>query len=262
MLGRIALLLTFAFCIVAGSSPACAGAANGAKVVYSGSCVVVGGIRTQSGAPVKAWEMWQEIFLTGAPTWLQAHTHHGAECIMNVYGVTSWWFEHGAASRSAPPTIVPVSPGHTAYTVQGRVHTAGDLGPGAQAYLGIHLLEQGSEFSYTPSPFPSTAPSPVQKTSPVSIFKNKMQYQVPSRGTVTIKNQMIAFESGAAYTIDASPALGYYTVVTGGATIALGGTTLLMAAGKTITLPRNVAAKITATLPTMLAATELVPQGR
>jgi len=262
MLGRIALLLTLALCLVAGSSPGRAGAANSAKVVYRGNCVVVGGVRTQSGAPVKAWDMWQEIFLTGAPTWLAAHTHHGAECIMNVYGVTSWWFEHGAASPSAPPTIVPVSPGQTAYTVQGRVHTAGDLGPKAQAYLGIHLLEQGSEFSYTPSPYPITAPSPVQKTSPVSIFKNEMQNQVPSPGTVTIANQMIAFEPGASYTIAASPALGYYTVVTGGATIRTGGTTMPMAPGKTITLPRNAAAQITATLPTMLAATELVPQGR
>ena len=130
----------------------------------------------------------------------------------------------------------------------------------AQAYLGIHLLEQGSAFSYVPSPYPSTAPSPVQKTSPVSIFKNEMPNQVPSRGTVTIANQMIAFEPGASYAIAASPALGYYTVVTGRAAITFNGTAKPMPPGTTITLPRNVAATIAAAQPTMLAATELVPQ--
>jgi hypothetical protein len=259
MLGRIALLLICALCAVATANPGGASAAGTAKIVYRGSCVVVGGIRTQSGAPVKAWDMWQEIFMTGAPTWLEAHTHHGAECIMNVYGVTSWWFEHRTASPSAPPTIVPATAGKTVYTVQGRVHTAGNVGPMAQAYLGIHLLEQGSQFNYVASPYPSTAPSPVQKTNPISIFKNEMPNQVPSAGTVTIANQMIAFEPGNSYAITASSALGYYTVVTGHATMTIGGAATAMPPGKTITLPRNAAATITASAPTMLAATELVP---
>lgn len=259
MLGRIALLMIFALCAVATANPERAGAAGSAKVVYRGACVVAGGIRTQSGAPVKAWDMWQEIFMTGSPTWLQAHTHHGAECIMNVYGVTSWWFEHRTASPSAPPTIVPVTAGKTVYTVQGRVHTAGNTGPIAQAYLGIHLLEQGSQFNYVADPYPSTAPSPLQKTSPISVFKNEMPNQVPSAGTVVIANQMIAFELGSSYAIPASPALGYYTVVTGAATMTMRGTAVAMPPGKTITLPRNAAARITASAPTMLAATELVP---
>src|SRR5260370_16129733 len=85
-----------------------ASAAGGTKVVAKGACVVTGGIRTQSGTPVAAWDMWQEIFLTSSPTWLAAHTHHRAEGVMNVYGVTSWWFPHAGHAASAPPTILPL----------------------------------------------------------------------------------------------------------------------------------------------------------
>ena len=60
--------------------------------------------------------------MTSWSTWLQAHTHHGAECIMNVYGVTGWWFAH--ATPGAAPTTVPaeIVPG-TTYLV-GRGQTA------------------------------------------------------------------------------------------------------------------------------------------
>jgi hypothetical protein len=200
--------------------------------------------------------MWQEIFLTSSPTWLAAPTHRGAECVMNVYGVTSWWFAHAGDAPSAPPTTVPLTFGKTAYTVQGRVHTAGDAGPRMQAYLGIHLLEQGSEFSY-PASDPS-APT-VVKTNPVSIFKNDTPNQVPSKGTFTIANQMVEFTSGGTLTIPASAALGYYTLVGGAARIAMGGAPQLMAPGKTYVVARGVAATIQATLPTNLVATELIP---
>jgi len=233
-----------------------ASAAGGTKVVANGACVVIGGIRTQSGTPAAAWDMWQEIFLTSSPTWLAAHTHHGAECVMNVYGVTSWWFAHAGDAPSAPPTIVPLTFGKTAYTAQGSVHTAGDAGPRMQAYLGIHLLEQGSLFNY-----PVTDPSapPVVKTNPISIFKNDMPNQVPSKGTLTIANQMIEFTPGGTLAIPASPALGYYTVVGGEARIAMGGAPELMLPGKTYIVGRGVAATIRAALPTSLVATELIP---
>jgi hypothetical protein len=261
MLARIALLLIAAQCMAAGIVSPPAAAATGIRVVYSGKCVVAGGVRDQSGAPVKRWDMWQEIFLTSSPTWLHAHTHHGAECITNVYGVTSWWFAHGDASPSAPPTIVPASAGRTVYTVQGRVHTAGNTGPRMQAYLGIHLLEQGSDFNY---PVDDPSAPPVVTSIPLSVFKNEMPNQVPSPGTVTIANQMLEFGPGASYSIAASGALGYYTVIGGGAVMRISNgprtTIVAMAPGKTITLPRNASATIRAKLPTMLAATELVPQ--
>jgi hypothetical protein len=230
--------------------------AAGVTVVYHGNCVVVGGIRAQDGTPAKAWDMWQEIYLTGAPTWLGAHTHRGAECITAVYGVTSWWFAHGDSAPNAPPTIVPVAAGRTVYTQQDRVHTAGDVGPTLQAYLGIHLLEQGSDFNY-----PVTDPSapPVIKTNSYSIFKSEMPNQVPSPGTVTIASQVLRFVRHAAYAIPASPALGYYTVVAGGATLLEKGVRTTMAPGSTITVPRNTAVTITATMATTLAATELIP---
>jgi hypothetical protein len=54
---------------------------------------------------------------------------------------------------------------------------------------------------------------PVVKTNPISIFKNDMPNQVPSKGTFTIANQMIEFTPGGTLTIPVSRALGYYTVV-------------------------------------------------
>ena len=202
------------------AAPAAALPGPGVTIVARGACVVQGGIRAQDGTPAKAWDMWQEIFLTSWPTWLQAHTHHGAECIMNVYGVTGWWFAHGAASPSAPPTIVPVAFGKTVYTVQGRVHTAGNVEPRMQAYLGIHLLEQGSLFNY---PVNDPSAPPLAKTIPLSVFKNEFPNQVPSVGTVTIENQLIELAKGATYTVAASPALGYYTFAGGSGTFAVTG---------------------------------------
>ncbi len=259
MIVRLIFLLGLITAVAVEAGPAPAAVAHGVKVVYSGSCVVVGGIRTQTGAPAKAWDMWQEIFSTGT-TWLAAHTHHGAECIMNVSGVTSWWFAHGDASPSAPPTTVPASNGKTVYTIQGRVHTAGNLGPGPQAYLGIHLLEQGSAFNY-PVTDPSAPPVSPTKNTFISIFKNEMPNQVPSPGTFTIANQIVELEPGAVYPIRASGALGYYTIAGGGAVMTgSDGTQTPMPLGKTITLPRHTGTTITASaMRTLLVATELVP---
>ncbi|HTW84745.1 MAG TPA: hypothetical protein VMD91_11800 [Candidatus Sulfotelmatobacter sp.] len=247
-LGALGLMLVLA---------APAAAVPGITVVDRGSCVVAGGIRNEDGTPAKAWDMWQEIYQTGAPTWLQAHTHHGAECITNVSGVTSWWFAHRVPSRPASaPTIVPAHNGLTVYTVQGRVHTAGDVGPGNQAYLGIHLLVQGSDFNY---PVNDPSAPPLAKTGSVSIFKNEFPNQVPSPGTLTIANQILRFAPHAAYPIPASGALGYYTFFAGSGTLRMRGVVVAMATGKTLVVPRNTAATITANAAGMLAATELVP---
>ncbi|MBV8642723.1 MAG: hypothetical protein JO225_02265 [Candidatus Eremiobacteraeota bacterium] len=230
-------------------------AAPQVKVVYRGACVVVDGIKTPMGKPVKAWDMWQEIFQTGAPTWLQAHTHHGAECITNVSGVTSWWFAH-ATSPSSAPTTIPAGNHLTVYTVQGRVHTAGNVGPATQSYLGIHLLQQGSAFNY-PTMDPSAPP--VVSTALHSVFKSEFQNQVPSNGTLTIVNEMIAFEPGGVYGINASQALGYYTAISGTAKLTMGGTTVAMVVNKTYAAGRGVPVTFTASTATMIAATELVP---
>jgi len=118
-----------------------------------------------------------------------------------------------------------------------------------QAYLGIHLLEQGSDFNY-----PVTDPSapPVVKTNSYSVFKSDMPNQVPSLGTVTIANRVLRFVPHAVYAIPASAALGYATLFEKGVRTA-------MAPGATITVPRNTAVTITATMATTLAATELIP---
>jgi hypothetical protein len=239
--------------------PAAANAAPGVTVVDHGTCVVAGGVRAPDGRPAKAWDMWQEIFQTSAPTWLQAHTHHGAECITTVTGITGWWFAHGASAPDAPPTIVPVHAGQTLYTVQGRVHTAGNVQPGVQAYLGIHLLEQGSDFNY---PVNDPSAPPQAKTAPVSVFKNEMPNQVPSVGTLTIANQILRFAPNSKLPILATGALGYYTVVGGAAQLTMKGSVITMKPRVTYTLPRNTTATITAgTLTTDVAATELIPGG-
>ena len=228
---------------------------RGVTILWHGKCRVDGGIKTQTGAPVKAWDFWQEIFQTGAPTWLAAHTHHGAECIMNVQGVTSWWFAHRTDAPDSPPTIVPVHRGETVYTVQGRVHTAGDVGPEKQAYLGIHVLEQGSNFNY---PVDDPSAPPQSKTEPLSIFKNELQYQVPSKGTFTIYNYIISMSRNATYHIFRFNQLGYYTVFEGGAMLNIPGRRPEpMVKGKMLLVPRDTAATITTRGDALLAVTQL-----
>lgn len=243
--------------VLALAVPAAAAPSSGVRVVAKGTCVVQGGIRAQDGTPAKAWDMWQEIFVTSWPTWLQVHTHRGAECIMNVYGVTGWWFAHGGASPNSPPTIVPVAYGKTVYTVQGRVHTAGNVEPRMQGYFGIHLLEQGSQFNY---PVNDPSAPPFAKTIPLSVFKNEFPNQVPSVGTVTIANQVIELAKGATFDVAASQSLGYYTFVGGGGTVTLAGKPAApIVPGTTYPVGRNQRATFTTTIPSLLIATELVP---
>lgn len=230
-----------ACCIAAGSQ---ASAANGVRVVYRGSCTVEGGLHDKS----KAWDVWQEIFQTGSPTWLHAHTHDGAECIMNVAGVTSWWF--------APGTTVPVRTGQSVYTIEGRVHTAGNVSGRAMQYLGIHVLEQGAPFN---RPVDDPHAPPLQSTALLSIFKREFPNQPPSAGTFTIENRIEEYSAGASYSRPASSALAYYTVVCGNAAITIGATTTPLRANESLAIPRGAAARIAAPVNALLAVTELVP---
>ena len=174
---------------------------------------------------------------------------------MNVYGVTGWWFAH--ATPGAAPTIVPAAFGKTVYTVQGRVHTAGNVEPRMQAYLGIHLLEQGSDFNY---PVSDPSAPPLAKTIPLSVFKNAFDNQVPSAGTVTIANQIVTIAKGATYAVAPSQALGYYTFVGGSGTVKVGAAAAVaFVPGTTYPVARGQAASFTASMPSTLVATELVP---
>jgi mannose-6-phosphate isomerase-like protein (cupin superfamily) len=249
--GLVAALAIAALFPVAGaqSSPG-----PGVTVVYQGRCAVPEGVKS-------TWDVTQEIFQTGSPTWLQAHLHAGAECIMNVQGVTGWWTAAAAPDASATP--FPVGNGETHYIPEGQVHTAGNPGPSVspyvatQAYMGIHVLVHGTAFSY-PVEYPS-APHPVVKTNPVSIFKNTFNNEPSVSGPFTIANQVLDLAPGAVYRIPASSARGYYTVVHGSATARYGGSVIPLAPKATAVVPRGVAATITATSRTTLAATELIP---
>ncbi|HEY4439717.1 MAG TPA: hypothetical protein VGN14_04645 [Candidatus Elarobacter sp.] len=231
-----------------------AAAHPGVRVIAHGNCVVAGGIRTQSGAPVKAWDVWQEIFVTSWPTWLGAHTHHGAECIMNVYGVTGWWFAHGTTPDS-PPSIVAVTFGKTVYTASGRVHTAGNVEARMQGYLGIHVLEQGSDFNY---PVADPSAPPVAKSLPISVFKHEFANESPTAGTVTIENQIMEIAKGAHLRLAGS--LSYYTFLGGAGTVTISGhAPQPIVAGTTYRVGRNEWIDAVLTTPAELVATEIVP---
>jgi mannose-6-phosphate isomerase-like protein (cupin superfamily) len=253
MIARCCLALLGAFAVVA-SSVSAAAMQPGVTVLYHGRCVVSEGVKS-------TWDVTQEIFQTGSPTWLPAHLHAGAECIMNVQGITAWWT--AAAKPGAPATPFPVGGGKTLYVPEGQVHTAGNPGPSVppyvatQAYMGIHVLIHGTAFNY-PVDYPS-APGPVRKTAPVSIFKNTFTDQPSVRGPFTIANQVLQLAPGAVYTIPASPARGYYTVVTGSAISRRGPLIIRMVPKQTMIVPSGVSTFIRATAPTMLAATELIP---
>ena len=253
MVARFWTLLALSGAVVAAAVPAFA-APPAARVVSHGQCIVEQGVKS-------TWDVTQEIFQTGSPTWLQAHLHAGAECIMNVEGVTAWWLAASTPFASSSP--FPVAAGKTVYTAEGQVHTAGNPGPAVppyvqtQAYLGIHVLVHGTQFAYPVAD--STAPGPVQKTAPVSIFKNTFLNEPSTPGRFIIDNTMLAFSTGAVYQVPASRARGYFTVVHGGATATIGGKTVVMAEKATTVVPRGVAITITATQTTMVAATRLIP---
>jgi mannose-6-phosphate isomerase-like protein (cupin superfamily) len=253
MVARILTLLGLAVAVVTAAAPAFA-APPGPTVVQHGQCVVADGVKS-------TWDVTQEIFQTGSPTWLPAHLHAGAECIMSVSGVTAWWF--AATTPGGSSTPFPIPAGKTLYTPEGQVHTAGNPGPAVpgyaqtQAYLGIHVLVHGTAFNY-PVDYPS-APGPVQKTAPVSIFKNTFLGEPSTPGRFIIDNTMLGFAKDAVYQIPATRARGYYTVVTGLATATFGGRTVVLTPKATAVVPRGVPATITASKPTMLAATQLIP---
>ena len=245
-------VLPLALALVAAVAPAPAAPAPGVTVVYHGQCIVEQGVKS-------TWDVTQEIFQTGSPTWLQAHLHAGAECIMSVQGVTAWWMAANAPGGTATPFPVPA--GKTWYTPEGQVHTAGNPGPPGyaqtQQYLGIHVLVHGTAFNYPVND--ASAPGPVQKTAPVSVFKNTFLGEPSFPGRFIIANQMLGFTAGAAYGIKPTPARSYFTVVTGAATARVGGKAVQLAPKATLIVPRGVAATITASETTMIAATELIP---
>ncbi|MBV8299929.1 MAG: hypothetical protein JO083_10350 [Candidatus Eremiobacteraeota bacterium] len=117
------------------------------------------------------------------------------------------------------------------------------------------MLEQGSNFNY---PVDDPSAPPQSKTEPVSIFKNELQYQVPSKGTFTIYNQIISMSPNAIYHIFKFNQLGYYTVFEGGAMLNIPGhRPEPMVKGKMLLIPRETAATITTRGNALLAVTQL-----
>lgn len=225
-------------------------------VVQHSHCVVAGGLTN----PNVDWDVWQEIYQPAYPIWLKAHTHRGAECIMTFTGVTSWWFQHGAGPAS-PPTIVPVPVGKPLYTVEGRVHNAGNTSSRvSMAYLGIHVLETGTNFNY-PAPGPPVSPTatPQPANHEIKHFKYDFYQQKHLDGTFTIDNRIEVLAQGQSYVRPGTPALAYYSVVSGSAVVTINGIAARMAENTSIAIPANAAASIASTAPhAVLAVTVLL----
>ncbi len=248
------------FVLLCVTTVAATGAARtGPAVIQHSHCVVAGGLAN----PNVDWDVWQEIYQPAYPVWLKAHTHRGAECIMTFTGVTSWWFQHGGSGDSAPPTIVPVPVGKPLYTVEGRVHNAGNTSSRiSMAYLGIHVLESGSNFSY-PAPGPPVSPTatPLPANLEIRHFKYDFYQQKHLAGTFTIDNRIEVLAQGASYVRPGTPALAYYSVVTGSALVTMNGIGARMAQNTSIAIPANTAATIASTAPHAVLAVTVLLRG-
>jgi mannose-6-phosphate isomerase-like protein (cupin superfamily) len=182
----------------------------------------------------------------GAPTWLQAHTHQGAECILTLRGITSWWFETAGSPRVPSPVIVPVHKGESLYTAKGRVHTAGNTGPETMAYLGIHLLEAGAPFR---TDVQSASAPPIQSTKLKSYFKTLFPNQPRREGAFMTANRIEQLGPGGGYERPRSTGDAYYTVVHGSATIVIGAASTTLTQYQSLVIPRHTAARINTARP-------------
>jgi hypothetical protein len=209
-------------------------------------------------APEVDWDVWQEIYQPAYPIWLTPHTHHGAECIMTFTGVTSWWFQH-ARSAGSSPTIVPVPAGQQLYTEQGRVHDAGNATQRTTAYLGIHVLETGSRFSYPVVDRSAPTATPMPGSVEIKHFKTAFVQQKHLDGTFTIDNWIEALPLGRSYVRPGSQTLAYYSVVRGAAVVTIGAVGARMSENTSIAIPLGSPATISSTAPdTLLAVTVLL----
>jgi mannose-6-phosphate isomerase-like protein (cupin superfamily) len=243
--------LTFAiFALLAVPAPA----RGGAHILQHSHCVVAGGL----AHPVD-WDVWQEIYQPAYPIWLTPHTHRGAECVMTVTGVASWWYENGGPEPSPAARIVRVPAGKPLYTEQGRVHDAGNETRRTMAYMGIHVLETGTQFNY-PVTDPAPKATPMPGATEIKHFKTDFPQQPHLGGTFTIDNRIEELPQGAAYSRRASQSLVYYSVVRGRALVTIGSVPARMAENTSVAIPRGAVATIASEAAhTVLAVTVLLP---
>lgn len=239
--------------LLAAAIPAAAG--GKVRVVQHSHCVVAGGL--VAGVD---WDVWQEIYQPAYPIWLAPHTHRGAECIMAFTGVTSWWFQR-AGPAGSPPTIVPVPAGQPLYTVSGRVHDAGNATHRTMAYLGIHVLETGSHFSYPVTDPSAPAATPMPGAVEIKHFKSAFVQQKHLDGTFTIDNRIEALPLGRSYVRPGSQTLAYYSVVRGVAIVTIGAVGARMSENTSVAIPLGSSATIASTAPNTLLAVTVILRG-
>jgi len=200
------LALAIALLTTAAATSAVAGP-PGLTVLASGSCVAT----TPVAGP---WDVYEDMFQADAPTWLPAHTHNGIECTLGTRGTTMWWFS-GSGKH-------PVPAGSALFTVQGRVHTAGNDGPAPMTYFAVHVLVAGSPYrTLVDDP---TAPKQVS-TNGTSPFHNIFPNQPAIAGTFTTRLRVLSLAPGASFDGERTSGMAYYTVISGQVTVTTGGAT-------------------------------------
>lgn len=210
-------------------------------VDYSGVCAVPNGV---SGN----WDVYQEIFQAGAPTWLPAHIHDGVECTVTIKGTADWWLLHRG--------IIPLPSGKTFYTPEHAVHTAGNAVDPAMAYLAIHVITAGDPFRRLVSA--PTAPKQVT-TDTKSIFKSIYTNQPSSHRGFDVVQRLETLAPGGSYSLAPSTALAYYTVTNGSAVFTVGTTPHTLGQFQKIVVPRGTALRIVnrTRTPVQMAVCEL-----
>jgi quercetin dioxygenase-like cupin family protein len=192
-------------------APAYAGAADHKQ---TGLTILVGGDCVAQRPVAGPWDVYEDMFAADAPTWLPTHTHNGIECTLGTRGTTMWWF--------AGTGKVPIKAGTALYTIQGRVHTAGNDGPAPMTYFAVHVLVAGSPYrTLVPDP---KAPK-VVSTNGASLFHNIFPNQPAIAGTFTTRLRLYSLASGGSFGETRNRGVSYYTVVSGSVAVTVGGTT-------------------------------------
>lgn len=213
----IALLLSTAAATAAHSATV-----SPMHVDYSGVCSVPSGV---SGN----WDVYQEIFQAGAPTWLPAHIHDGVECTVTVQGTADWWLLRRG--------IIPLPIGKTFYTPEHAVHTAGNAVDPTMQYLAIHVITAGDPFRRLVNA--PSAPKQVT-TATKSVFESIYRDQPSSHRGFNVVQRLETLAPRSAYSVGPSTSLAFYTVTRGTAVFNVGKTPHTVGQFEKIVIPRGV----------------------
>lgn len=240
MLAKGALAIALMMATTAASAER-AGADSPMHVEYSGLCSVPAGV---SGN----WDVYQEIFQAGAPTWLPTHIHDGVECTTTIRSAADWWVLHRG--------IIPLPVGKTFNTPEHTVHTAGNAVDPTMQYMAIHVITAGDPFRRLVNA--PSAPKQVT-TATKSIFKSIYTNQPSSHRGFDVVQRLETLAPGGSYSVAPSSALAFYTMTRGSAVFTVGTIAHALGQFQKIVIPRGVALAIVnrGPVPVQMAVCEL-----